>query len=66
MIFKKIFKLQVINPETGLELSAAEIYLNLRGLVESNQETGVGLGVMTAESRDVWYEVYSKLSQSKL
>lgn len=63
MYNNRIFKLQIINPETGLGLSSSEIYSNLKNLVEYAQESGVGLGIMTAEDRELWADVYSKLSQ---
>jgi hypothetical protein len=58
--------LQIIDSETGLGLSPTECYFNLKKLVESAQEAGSGLGIMTAENRDIWYETYSSMCKSKL
>jgi len=57
--------LQIIDSETGLGLSPTECYFNLKKLVESAQEAGSGLGIMTAENRDIWYETYSSMCKSK-
>ena len=59
----KIFKFDIIDSKTGVSYSPSEIYKNLKQLVNSVQENGIGLGIMTSENRDVWYEVYTELSK---
>lgn len=65
MFNNRIFKLQVIDPNTGVELTLEETYSALKSLVENVTSKGLGLGVMTAADRDAWYEVYSELSKNE-
>jgi hypothetical protein len=56
--------LEIIDPLTGLSLTPTEIFHNLKKLVESTEQKGIGLGIMTAAHRDSWFEVYTELSKS--
>ena len=63
----KIFSLQIINPKTGVSYSPFEIHESLRAIVDkSSNQDGLGIGILTAENRDTWYDVYSKLTKSIL
>lgn len=65
MYHNKAFKLEIIDPKTGLNRTPGQIYKNLRAIVASStQPDEYGLGLFTAENRDVWADVYSKLSQN--
>lgn len=67
MYHNKIFKLEIIDPKTGLNRTAGEIFQNLKSIVaSSNEQDETGLGLFTAENRDVWADVYAKLTKSKL
>lgn len=59
--------MEIIDPKTGLNRTAGEIFQNLRSIVASSSELDetAGLGLFTAENRDVWADVYAKLAQSK-
>ena len=60
----KIFSLKIIDSRTGIPFSPEDIYFNLKELVASSKENCSGLGILTAENRNVWYECYAKLTQS--
>lgn len=60
----KIFKLEIIDPKTGESRTPGEIYKSLRKLVNNwKQEEEIGLGILTADNRDVWADCYHKLSK---
>lgn len=64
MFSNRIYSLQVLDVKTGLELTYEEINANLGHLVRSSSaEASIGLGIMTADNRDVWADVYTKLEQ---
>lgn len=60
--FFKIFKLEVINPKTGIAHNPNNVYMSLKRIVEiSNKVEKIGLGILTTENRDTWADVYNKL-----
>ena len=58
--------MKIIDPENGKPYSISQIYQNLKDLVkEVNNKQGIGLGILTAsEDREMWSDIYSKLSDS--
>lgn len=57
----KAFSLQVLD-ENENALSKEEIFSNLKSLVENTKNyLNHSLGVLTAEHRDNWADVYNKL-----
>ena len=70
MLNTRIFSLQVLDATSGAPLDVHTIHANLRALVEraertASVSTSAGVGLLTAEHRDVWYHSYERLSQSK-
>lgn len=65
MYNNRIFQLQILDPITGESLKKERIFENLKNLIESATEKGLGLGVLTSGHRDNWYEVYSELAKNE-
>jgi hypothetical protein len=64
-LFCKIFKLEIIDPKTGVSRTPGEMFKALKHLASiSKQPAPIGLGIFTGENRDVWADVYSKLNKS--
>ena len=62
---KQIFSLPIVDKNSGLPLSLQTIHRNLKNMIESTKnEKGIGLGLLTAEDRDIWADSYSILIQS--
>lgn len=58
--------MKIIDPKNGKPYSISQIYQNLKDLVKEVSNTqGIGLGILTAsEDREMWSDIYSKLSDS--
>ncbi|CAF0716256.1 unnamed protein product [Brachionus calyciflorus] len=62
----RIFSLKVIDSKTGSVFSTNDIFSNLKKIVElSKDQDKYGLGILTAENRDVWAESYQTLIQNE-
>jgi hypothetical protein len=68
MFANKIFSLKVIDSKTGQVFEFEKILSNLKHLVELNIHSiaKTGLGIMTAENRDIWAQTYKTLSDGTL
>ncbi|KAG5653662.1 hypothetical protein H0H81_011622 [Sphagnurus paluster] len=50
----RFFVVPLVHPTTGLELSAAELEVQFRRIVDEAKELGTPIGALTSDNRDLW------------
>lgn len=65
MFNNRIFSLKIIDPNTGLSFCQEEIFNSLKSIVQNSTDKGIGLGILTADDRDIWADTYDKLCKNQ-